>query len=782
MSEQYPGGFISKTEPTVNGSVARGMWTLSQAAGYAKQGLWPTIPGAPTIGTATAGVGSASVAFTAPSNTGSSAITSYTATSSPGGFTGTGASSPITVSGLTNGTAYTFTVTATNGAGTSPASAASNSVSPLEPNYIEDVYSTYIYRGNGSARTITTGVDLSANNGLIWIKGRSFGSNHQLYTTLLGGDKDIFTNETLALYSRPSPWLTFNSNGFSLSSNTIGNTVNPTDNDVVAWTFRDQPKFFDTVAYTGNGTSSNTISHNLQSVPGCVIIKATSATGDWWTFVENANSPGSSFILKLNTTGAAEGPAGGLNITSSSFNAADMSYQAAFNYTTLNASGVNYIAYLFANNAGGFGLTGADSVISCGRYTGNGATPGTSVNLGYEPQWIMVKNASASVTNWVMVDNMRGIRQPAVADSSIVQANTTSAEFGNNWLGITSTGFYANGANSNTNTNGNTYIYIAIRRGPMKIPTSGTSVFSPVTSSAAAGTAITTGFPIDLQIATERVGDSAHIFYDRLRGVSTTTTQSAQSLTSNTYGAENSPTTAVRYWDNTGFQIDSRHASSSTIYHNFRRAPSVFDEVCYTGNGSTLSLTHNLTVAPEFILIKSRSDSSYWIIGSNFGASTYALKDDWGYNASSASQVYSSTIGFNSRPTSTTVSLSNNTALNVSNSTYVMWLWATCPGVSKVGTYTVTGALQTINCGFTTGARFVLITRIGVVGDVNTYIYDSARGITSGNDPYFLLESSAAEVTGTNYVDTTSTGFQVTAAAPSGLNANGGTYIFLAIA
>ncbi len=90
-------------------------------------------PDAPTIGTATAGSSSASVTFSAPANNGGSAITSFTVTSSPSGITGTGASSPITVSGLTNGTAYTFTVTATNAIGTSPASAASNSVTPTDP-------------------------------------------------------------------------------------------------------------------------------------------------------------------------------------------------------------------------------------------------------------------------------------------------------------------------------------------------------------------------------------------------------------------------------------------------------------------------------------------------------------------------------------------------------------------------------------------------------------------------------------------------------------------------
>ena len=92
-------------------------------------------PCAPAIGTATAGDGSATVTWSAPASNGNSAITGYTVTASPGGASATaaGSATSVVVPGLTNGTAYTFKVTATNGVGPSGVSAASNAVTPEPP-------------------------------------------------------------------------------------------------------------------------------------------------------------------------------------------------------------------------------------------------------------------------------------------------------------------------------------------------------------------------------------------------------------------------------------------------------------------------------------------------------------------------------------------------------------------------------------------------------------------------------------------------------------------------
>ena len=111
----------------------QGVWSLSEQYQAIGQQNWPMAPGAPTGVSAAAGDAQATVSFTAPTFEGVPPnITGYLATSNPGGFTATGSASPLTVTGLTNGTSYTFSVQATNGVQYGPAGT-SGGVSPAAP-------------------------------------------------------------------------------------------------------------------------------------------------------------------------------------------------------------------------------------------------------------------------------------------------------------------------------------------------------------------------------------------------------------------------------------------------------------------------------------------------------------------------------------------------------------------------------------------------------------------------------------------------------------------------
>jgi hypothetical protein len=302
-------------------------------------------------------------------------------------------------------------------------------------------------------------------------------------------------------------------------------------------------------------------------------------------------------------------------------------------------------------------------------------------------------------------------------------------------------------------------------------------VFSPNTTSATTGTDITTNFPIDLQFWGDRGGNGYNFLAsDRLRGVVTTpVAATSPNIYTVSTSAEITIFTSTRYWSNTGYQIATSVSGVNAIYYNFKRAPSFFDVVCYTGTGVTSrTFNHNLTVVPEMIIYKTRS-----LAGEEWGVYTTSTgigNVTWLNRTNATSAQTERTLAVSS----TTITIGNNGEVNGSGATYVAYLFATCAGVSKVGSYTGTGTTLQVNCGFTGGARFVLIKRSDSTGD--WYVWDTARGIVSGNDPYLLLNSTAAEVTSTDYIDTYSAGFEISSTAPAAINASGGTFIFLAIA
>ena len=106
--------------------------------------------------------------------------------------------------------------------------------------YVDDVFSTYLYTGNGSTQTITNGIDLAGQGGLVWIKHRATGStNHQMIDTARTGSKVLASN---SIGGEDNTSLTFNSNGFYLASGWAHNQNNET---YASWSFRKAAKFFD---------------------------------------------------------------------------------------------------------------------------------------------------------------------------------------------------------------------------------------------------------------------------------------------------------------------------------------------------------------------------------------------------------------------------------------------------------------------------------------------------------------------------------------------------------
>jgi hypothetical protein len=619
------------------------------------------------------------------------------------------------------------------------------------PKYIEDYFSTFLFTGNASTQTITNGIDLAGKGGLVWTKNRTNAYDNYLYDTARGVNKLLLSNNTIDQQSTANTLTAFNSNGFTLGNNDYGNITNGAA--AVSWTLAKAPKFFDVVTYTGNSDSYQVIPHNLGSAAGCVIVKRTDSTGDWGVWHRSTGTQN----LVLNSTSAA----GATYVDKISADATDITVVSPF-----KTSGATYVAYIFAHNAGGFGLTGTDNVISCGSFTTDGSGNAT-VNLGYEPQWVLWKKSDGPVdgySSWTINDNMRGFTvdqgsQDLYPNRSDAEAGT-GAGFG---CSPTSTGFKViHQASKN-------YIYIAIRRGPMKVPTSGTSVFNPVLASATAPALRSSNFNsgVDSGIRFYTAGYSGYPEWSsRLTGTGVLATSST--------AAES--TLSVNTWDYMNGYLNYAGLSTDFGSWMFKRAPSFFDEVCYTGNSTSgATQTHNLGVVPELMIVKGRSVNANWFAYTQtLGATKYLILNDTG-GAGTLSSVWNDTA-----PTSTTFTLGNAGAVNSSGGTYVAYLFATCAGVSKCFSYTGNGSSQTINCGFTGGARWILIKRTDSTGD--WYCWDSARGIVSGNDPHLSLNTTAAEVTSDDTIDTDSTGFVVNQVSATNVNVSSATYIGIAIA
>jgi len=351
-----------------------------------------------------------------------------------------------------------------------------NAVAQPGASFLEtsSIFSTYLYAGNQTDRTITNGVNLSGEGGMVWIRERE-GGNHFVFDTARTLENSIQTNERDAQSFRDETVEAYNTNGFDLGT---GTNCNETGKNFVSWTFRKAPKFFDIVSYTGDTNSQQVLSHNLGSDPGMVLIKSTNTAGtSWWTWHRSfgANTSASGKQMALDSTkgtrdtgttyaGSAfdwTSPNGaytqGSYLQGTSRNNITVGYEA-------NQNTWQYVAYLFAHNDGdgGFGTNGDQDIIKCGNYTGNGLADGPTVDLGWQPQWVLIKRSAGDGSNWYILDSVRGV--VTGGNDQYLYSDTQDAEAAASLINFTNTGFKITQAgNAGMNNGGIDFIYMAIR-------------------------------------------------------------------------------------------------------------------------------------------------------------------------------------------------------------------------------------------------------------------------------------------------------------------------------
>jgi hypothetical protein len=531
----------------------------------------------------------------------------------------------------------------------------------------------------------------------------------------------------------------FNSDGFTVGADS---GLNKTGDDLVSWTFRKAKNFFDVVTYTGNSVKGREIPHNLGVKPGMVIIKNTTSGSTSWAVYHASAWPASGFLQENNAfqDSVSTGWFNDTEPTDSAFTVGGVK--------DANLSGEEYVAYLFAHD------DSDESIIKCGSYTGS-----TTVDLGFEPQWVLVKSSTFGEP-WALIDNMRGFSPDK--NSTFLNANTANAEITqtNGNIGITSTGFES-GGNFQFGKEGETYIYVAIRR-----PTKPAEEFEPEELFAALPNTFAdgdpgfkTGFPVDMAIS-----DGVSMGYDKDIASRLTGTKRLETNTDNPEG--NQPANKWDYMD--GFLSGSNGADYGWLW---RRAPGFMDVVCYEGTGANATISHNLGVTPELMLHKSRTGGSDWIVHtpSIIAADSFLRLNRNDLLLPNSNQGYTNT----SAPTDTTFTVGNY-KLSMGGQTYVAYLFASVPGISKVGSYTGNGSEVEVDCGFTNGARWLLIKRTDADGDWY---------FTSNPGAFIILSKLNTTDAPVNYQSTYNdvpSGFRVTSTSGD-LCVDGAEYIYYAV-
>ena len=321
-----------------------------------------------------------------------------------------------------------------------------------------DYFRTKLYTGNQTARSITFDESGNMQPDLVWLKPRSgtYGSGyHRLFDNVRGAGKQIYSNATNAENDNIDELSSFDTNGFSLGTQTGSNGSSTefaswnwlangtgsanTDGSISSTVSANTTSGFSIVSYTGTGSVA-TVGHNLGAVPKMFIIKRRNSTGGWITY-HSGYSAGATAYLNLNDTTqyTDSGMFNNTPPTSSVFTIGTG--------TSTNESGGTYIAYCFADVQG---------YSKFGSYTGAGSNF-PFIYTGFKPKWLLIRRTDTG-DGWMIYDDKRIGHNP---NNYLLEAHTSTAEYSSDRMDLLSNGFKPRYNWSAINASGGNYIYMA---------------------------------------------------------------------------------------------------------------------------------------------------------------------------------------------------------------------------------------------------------------------------------------------------------------------------------
>lgn len=639
-----------------------------------------------------------------------------------------------------------------------------------------------------------------------WIKLRDTVSDHDLIDSVRGATKVLESNNTLAQFTEATNLTSFDSNGF-----TVGSTarVNKLNEPIVAWNWKaggaptatnsagagnvptagsvkidgvdsttalagtiaatsisaNTDSGFSVVDFTTSPSTSDTIAHGLSSPPEMIITKNKNGTLAWYTYHIGA---GSSHYLILNNT--------------------DAKFSFSTMFSDVNSTTFDYYPSSIARNYIAYCFHSVDGYSKFGSYVGTGGS--NTIVTGFKPAFVMVK-ASSNSSSWYIVDNKR-------TPNNFLSPDLTAAEytdagkvvFNSNGFSLTSTSY---------NNSGYTWIFMAFAAEPTPEPVLANS-FNTVTYTGNNSTQSinTVGFQPDLVWIKSRTSALSNVLHDTLTQPGLLISNGTNALidngsntvtfTSNGFNLQGGAShTSVNgsddfvawCWKAGGLSAINNEGSIESIVS--ANPASGFSVVKWTGNGTAQTIGHGLDSAPELIITKGLTTVTNWgTYSATLGATKYLVLDGSNAAISTTAAAWN-----NTDPTSSVFSV--GTGFNYTSG--IAYCFTSISGYQKVGSYTWTGTSYTAGTmvtglGFT--PSFVMIKGTDVTS--NWIMYDNQR--VSGTQSYALYAdlSDAENTIGYQGIKFDSDGFSAAAGADgnvtasSGLNENGKTYIYLAIA